>query len=340
MLSACLRRPSTYTPVWLMRQAGRYLPAYRQLRGKAGFLELCKNPDLAAEITLMPVNELNVDAAIIFADILLLLEPLGTRLHFAAGEGPVIENPIRDECDVYRLEKNDIIASLSYVFSAISKARVALGKHLPLIGFSGGPFTLAAYLIEGGTVGNLARTKTFMYEYPQAWQHLMTLLSSACAQYLLQQKKAGVDIVQIFDSWLGYLSPADFIQYVLPYSKNLVSTIKEAVPVIYFGTSTGSLLTLIHQTQCQVIGLDWRVDLSCTWKKLDYQVAVQGNLDPVILLGNKENIAKQAKRILAEAAGRPGHIFNLGHGVLPETPVENVKYLINLVHELSGKIRS
>ncbi len=334
IMLACRQQACSYTPIWLMRQAGRYMTSYRKVRSKAEFLELCKNPDLATEVTLLPVDELGVDAAIIFADILLILEPLGVQLRFAAGEGPIIDNPVRTESDVYNLQQVSVADPLSYVFDTIRKSRRALKSDLPLIGFSGAPFTLAAYLIEGGKVGNLARTKTFMYKYPDAWSHLLSLLTNACIEYLSEQIKSGADIVQIFDSWLGYLSPADFNQYVLPYSKMLVATVKDLAPTIYFGTDTCSLLDLIKQTECQVIGLDWRADLSLEWEKLDYQVAIQGNLDPIVLLSDRENIDRQTKRILAQAQGRPGHIFNLGHGVLPETPIDNVKYLVELVHKL------
>ncbi len=339
MILSCRQQPAPYTPIWIMRQAGRYMPAYRKVREKIGFLELCKDPDLVVEVTLMPIDELHVDAAIIFADILLILEPLGAKLRFAVGDGPVIDNPIRNEADVFSLNSSSVLEPLSYVFSAIKKTRAALEKHLPLIGFSGAPFTLAAYLIEGGKVGNLARTKTFMYNYPKAWHQLMDLLSSACTEYLLEQIKSGADIVQIFDSWLGYLSPTDFSQYVLPYSKKLVRAIKDFAPTIYFGTDTSSLLNLIEQTGSDVIGLDWRVNLDSEWRRLNYQTAVQGNLDPLILLSNKENIAQQTKRILQEAANKPGHIFNLGHGILQDTPVDNVKFLVELVHELSSKTK-
>ena len=339
MMLSCLGKPSPYTPIWLMRQAGRYMPAYRKIREKVGFLELCKNSDLSVEVTLMPVNEFHLDAAIIFADILLILEPLGAKLRFAAGDGPIIDNPIRTEADAFMLDNNSIIEPLNYVFSAISKTRTALDKQIPLIGFAGAPFTLAAYLIEGGKVGNLARTKTYMYNCPKGWQHLMNLLTASCTTYLLEQIKAGADIVQIFDSWLGYLSPSDFNQYVLPYSKKLVSALKNFAPVIYFGTDTSGLLKHLEQLQCQVIGLDWRVNLNSEWQKLNYQTAVQGNLDPLVLLSNKETIAQQTKRILQEAGGKPGHIFNLGHGVLPETPVDNVKYLVDLVHQLSRSVQ-
>jgi uroporphyrinogen decarboxylase len=338
VMRACCRQKTDDTPIWLMRQAGRYMASYRKLRGKAEFLELCKNSDLATEVTLLPINELGVDAAIIFADILLILEPLGAKLRFAAGEGPIIDNPVHNESDVYNLNTNSVVESLTYVFDALRKTRRALNPELPLIGFSGAPFTLAAYLIEGGKVGNLARTKTFMYKYPKAWHHLLDLLAKACAQYLSEQIKAGANIVQIFDSWVGCLSPADFNQYVLPYSKTLVSEVKDLAPTVYFGTDTCTLLPLIKQTECQIIGLDWRVNLFTEWKNLDYQVAVQGNLDPLILLSDKETITIQTKRILAEAQNRPGHIFNIGHGILPETPIDNVKYLVDLVHQLGGAV--
>ena len=340
MILACKQLPVPYTPVWLMRQAGRFMPAYRKIREKVGFLELCKNPALVTEVTLLPIEQLAVDAAIIFADILLILEPLGINLTFDKGAGPVIHNPINQAQDVDKLcqfSAEEVASKLSYVFEAIKQTRQALGKNLPLIGFCGAPFTLAAYLIEGGSPGSLIATKAFMYNYPAAWQKLMQLLTDASAAYLLGQIAAGVQIVQIFDSWLGYLSPSDFKQYVLPHSKNLVAAIQGRAPVIYFGTGTGSLLTLIKETDCQVIGLDWRVDLAREWDRLGHNVAVQGNLDPVILLSNKENIAIQTKKILAATNKRPGHIFNLGHGVLPETPMDNVKYLVELVHELSAK---
>jgi uroporphyrinogen decarboxylase len=333
MMLACQKLPSSRVPIWLMRQAGRYMSSYQKIRGKAEFLELCKNPDLATEITLLPINELGVDAAIIFADILLILEPLGAKLRFAEGFGPIIDNPIRHEDDVYKLTSDSLAESLSYVFKAINQTRQALSANLPLIGFSGAPFTLAAYLIEGGKVGNLAWTKTFMYRYPQTWDFLMNLLSDACIKYLALQVKAGANILQIFDSWVGCLSPHDFENYVLPYSKRLTSTIKNLAPTIYFGTDTGNLLHLIKQTECQIIGMDWRVDLSIEWQKLNYDIAVQGNLDPIILLSDKDTIAKQTKRILSQVNNRPGYIFNLGHGILPQTPIDNVKYLVNLVHE-------
>lgn len=334
MMLACRKSP-TRTPVWLMRQAGRYMASYRKLRSRTSFLELCKNSDLACEITMLPVEELGVDAAIIFSDILLILEPLGAQLRFAAGEGPIIDNNILEESDAYKLHEESVIGPLSFVFDAIRKTRSVLSKDLPLIGFCGAPFTLAAYLIEGGKVGNLARTKTFMYKYPDAWQHMLNILTTASVEYLSEQIKAGADILQIFDSWVGCLSPSDFNQYVLPFSKRLVSAVKDKAPTIYFGTDTASLLDSIGQTGCQIIGIDWRTDLSKAWKSLDYRPAIQGNLDPLILFSDKENIAAQTKRILAEAAGKPGHIFNLGHGILPETPYDNVKYLVDLVHELS-----
>jgi uroporphyrinogen decarboxylase len=322
-----------------MRQAGRFMPSYRAIREKVSFLELCKSSDLVTEVTLLPIQQLNVDAAIIFADILLLLEPLGIHLTFDKGAGPVIHNPITNEKDIDRLANvstDHIIEKLSYVFAAIQKTRSALNKNVPLIGFCGAPFTLAAYLIEGGSPGSLIATKTFMYNFPEAWGKLMHLLAQASILYLSEQIKAGAQLVQIFDSWLGYLSPHDFAQYVLSYSKSMVIALQDIAPVIYFGTGTGSLLPLIQKTDCKIIGMDWRVDLALEWERLDHKVAVQGNLDPVVLLGNRKDILKQTRKVLAAAAGRPGHIFNLGHGVLPETPIENVQYLVELVHELTG----
>ncbi len=336
-MRACRLEKSDFTPIWLMRQAGRYMPSYREIRAKVGFLELCKNSQLAAEVTVNAVAELGVDAAIIFADILLLLEPLGADLEFAKGEGPVIHNPVRSQADVSRLNRSRFTGELDYVMEAIKLARHSLPAHIPLIGFAGAPFTLASYLIEGGSSRSFEKTKIFMYQNPKAWHELMALLGDAVCDYLLCQAEAGAQAVQIFDSWVGCLAVNDYEEYVKPHMVRTISGIKKRVPVIHFGTSTGHLLMQMAETGATVIGCDWRVKIARVWDEIGPHLAVQGNLDPVALFGSHAEIERRAKDILQQVEGRQGHIFNLGHGVLPETPVDNVKYLVQLVHELSQK---
>jgi uroporphyrinogen decarboxylase len=334
-MQACRLEKSTMTPIWLMRQAGRYLPSYREIRAKVGFLELCKNPQLAAEVTVNAVEELGVDAAIIFADILLILEPLGAHLEFSKGEGPIIHNPVRTEADVVKLRRAPLTNELDFVMQALLLARQSLPKAIPLIGFAGAPFTLASYLIEGGSSRNFEKTKIFMYQYPQAWHQLMEILAEAISDYLIRQADAGAQAVQIFDSWVGCLGVNDYEEYVQPHMIRTISGIKNRLPVIHFGTATAHLLKHMAASGADVIGLDWRVPLSSAWDAIGDSFAVQGNFDPVALFSSQAQIKKRAKDILAQANGRPGHIFNLGHGVLPGTPVENVKYLVEVVHELS-----
>jgi uroporphyrinogen decarboxylase len=335
-MRACRREPVPFTPIWLMRQAGRYMREYRDVRARVGFLELCKTPDLAAEVTITAAERLNVDAAIIFADILLILEPMGIDLEFAKGEGPTIHNPVRSASDVERLREVEAIEALDYVFEAIRRTRRALRSDLPLIGFSGAPFTLASYMIEGGGSRNYVHTKSLMYGDSGAWHAMMSLISRALVRYLNAQIAAGAQAVQLFDSWVGCLSPDDYREYVLPHTRSVIQHIKPGTPVIHFGTGTASLLELMREAGGDVIGLDWRVDLREAWERLG-DVAVMGNLDSVVLFANQDFIRAQAARILERAAARPGHIFNLGHGILPETPVENVIALVDAVHEMSRR---
>jgi uroporphyrinogen decarboxylase len=335
-MRACRREPVPYTPIWLMRQAGRYMSEYREVRARVGFLELCKTPDLAAEVTVTAAERLGVDAAIIFADILLILEPMGIDLEFTKGEGPTIHNPVRASSDVERLREVESVDALDYVFEAIKRTRRALPTGLPLIGFSGAPFTLASYMIEGGGSRNYVHTKSLMYEDSGAWHAMMSLITRALGRYLNAQIAAGAQAVQLFDSWVGCLSPEDYREYVLPHTRSVIRSIKPKVPVIHFGTGTATLLELMREAGGDVIGLDWRVDLRDAWQRLG-DVAVMGNLDPVALFARQDFIRAQAGRILKQADGRAGHIFNLGHGILPETPVENVIALVDAVHEMSRK---
>jgi uroporphyrinogen decarboxylase len=335
-LAACRREPVPYTPVWLMRQAGRYMPEYRAVRERLGFLELCRSPDAAAEVTVTAAERLRVDAAIIFADILLVLEPMGIGLEYTRGDGPVLRRPVRTAADVDRL--HDVEAgALDYVAEAVRRARAALPTGLPLIGFAGAPFTLASYLIEGGGSRTYARTKAFMLADPGAWRALMARLVETVAGYLNEQIAAGADAVQLFDSWVGCLGPDDYRTHVLPHVRALVAALRPGTPVIHFGTGTAGLLEGMRAAGGDVIGLDWRVDLDAAWARVGHDVAIQGNLDPAVLLAPVAEIRAHATAVLARAAGRPGHIFNLGHGILPETPVDHVRALVDAVHELSAR---
>lgn len=309
---------------------------YREVREKTTFLELCKNPSLAAEVTVTAVERLGVDAAIIFADILLILEPLGIELEFAKGEGPVIHNPVRKPSDVDRVRELNDPNALEFVYEAITQTRSALKPDIPLIGFCGAPFTLASYMTEGGGSKNYVHTKRLMYDDAGAWHAMMALISRALVKYLNAQIAAGAQAVQLFDSWVGCLSPDDYREFVLPHTQSVIRGITPAIPVIHFGTGTAALLELMREAGGDVIGLDWRVRLDEAWQRIGHDVAVMGNLDPVALFAKPEVIGAQAKRILEQADGRAGHIFNLGHGILPETPVENVIALVEMVHEFHG----
>ncbi len=339
-MRACRRESVPYTPVWLMRQAGRYMREYAEVRARTSFLELCKTPSLATEVTVTAAERLGVDAAIIFADILLIIEPMGINLDFAAGEGPSINNPVRTARDVDRVREIENVESLDFVFEAIRLTRRALPNDLPLIGFSGAPFTLASYVIEGGGSKNYINTKRLMYDDAGAWHSLMGLISRALVKYLNAQVEAGAQAVQLFDSWVGCLSPADYQEYVLPHTKAVIEGVTNAVPVIHFGTGTATLLNLIGEAGGDIIGLDWRVRLDEAWSRLGSEVGVMGNLDPAALFANQDHIRRRTEDILKQAAGRPGHIFNLGHGILPETPVENVIALVRAVHELSAELKA
>ena len=335
-MRACRCEPVPYTPVWLMRQAGRYMSEYREVRAQTGFLELCKTPELAAEVTVTAAERLNVDAAIIFADILLIVEPLGLKLEFGQGEGPIIHNPIRTARDVDRLNEVESVESLNYVYEAIRLTRRALSQNLPLIGFSGAPFTVASYITEGGGSRNYLHTKRLMYTDAGAWHQMMSKISRALARYLNAQIAAGAQAVQLFDSWVGCLSPADYREYVLPHTRKVIESVTPGTPVIQFGTGTATLLELMREAGGDVIGVDWRVDLSDAWRRLG-DVAIMGNLDPVALFADRDYVRTQARKILDSAGGHDGHIFNLGHGILPETPVDNVIALVEAVHEMSRR---
>jgi uroporphyrinogen decarboxylase len=336
-LRACRREETEYTPVWLMRQAGRFLKRYRSLRRRYPFLTLCKTPELAAQVTLLPIERLNVDAAIIFADILLPLEPMGIDLEFTAGEGPVIHNSPRSRSEVERLRIIDAEEALPFVSEAIRIVSRELKGEIPLIGFSGAPFTLASYLIEGGGTKNFMRTKIIMYRDPISWHLLMEKLSEVVISYLNAQIRAGVQAVQLFDSWAGILSPTDYREFVLPYNRRIFQHLTLGVPTIHFATGTSGILELMKEAGGDVIGIDWRIQLDEAWRRLSYEVGIQGNLDPAALLGPLELIERYVAEILKAAGRRPGHIFNLGHGVLPQTPEDNVVTMVEAVHRLSRK---
>ena len=322
-----------------MRQAGRYMPEYRALRQEHTFLELVKTPELACQVTLQPVDAFDLDAAIIFADILPPLAAMGLELEFVEGEGPVLHNPVRSEADVAALFVPPPEEALGFTLAAIRLARQALDPlGIPLIGFSGAPFTLAAYAVEGGGSRNHDRVKGLMMGYPTVWHDLMTRLSDMVGRYLLAQAHAGAHVLQVFDSWAGVLSPEDYRRYVLPYSRRAIKTGRQTgVPIIHFGTNTAGFLEDIRDAGGDVIGVDWRIDLSTAWQRLGETVAVQGNLDPTALLAPWPALEERARQVLDQAAGRPGHIFNLGHGVLQATPTDNVKRLAEFVHDYSRR---
>ena len=331
-LRACRREPVDVTPVWFMRQAGRYMPEYRALRKKHTLLEICKTPELALEVTLQPLV-LGVDAAILFADILLPLEPMGAPFEFAQGEGPVIHAPVRTRADVERLRVFDAEEGLGYVLAALRLIRKELDGKTPLIGFAGAPFTIASYLIEGGKSSSYALTKKMMWSDPELWRELMTKVSEVVRRYLRAQISAGAQAVQLFDSWVGSLAPEDYREHVAPHVKHILADVATAgVPVIHFGTDTTTLLEAQRDAGGTVIGVDWRIPLGEAWARIGYDRAIQGNLDPLLLLAPREVATERARAVLRQAAGRPGHIFNLGHGIVPETPVDTVKAVVDAVH--------
>ena len=334
---ACHRLPVERTPVWFMRQAGRYMQQYRDVRKHHSLVEICKDPELAADVTITAAEFLNVDAAIIFADLLLPLEVMGLPFHFAAGEGPVIEKPVRTADDVQALQTNRA-AELGYVSDAVALVARHFGAKLPVIGFCGAPFTLASYMIEGGGSRHYLEVKKMMYNSPEVWDELAGKLVDVLAAYACEQVRSGADALQIFDSWVGCLSVEDYRRFVLVPTTQLVQRLQTEckVPIIYFGTDSATLLPSMAETGAEVIGLDWRIPLDEGWQNVGHNHAVQGNLDPVLLFAPWRELKQRAMFILRQAGGRPGHVFNLGHGILPHTPVDNVKDLARFVHDFTA----
>ncbi len=335
-MRACRREPTDYTPVWFMRQAGRYMSEYRRIREQHSFLDLCRNPQLCSEIMCTAVERLGVDAAIVFSDLLPILEPMGMELEFAHGEGPLIHNPLREPADVDRVVELESADALHFVMEAVRQTRADLPANIPLIGFAGAPFTLASYAIEGGASRDFLHTKTLMYRDRGAWDALMGRLARSVALYLNAQISAGAQAVQLFDSWAGTLGPDDYRQYVLPFVQQVVAGLTPGVPVINFATGNPQLIPLMAESGASVIGVDWRVRLEDAWRMIGPGRAIQGNLDPLALLADAAELRRRAADILQQAAGRAGHIFNLGHGVLPQTPPDNARALVDIVHEISA----
>lgn len=332
-LDACRRRPTDVRPVWFMRQAGRYLKPYREIRSKHTILEICKRPDLASQVTLQPVEILDVDAAIIFADILLPVEPMGMKLEFRQGEGPHIDNPIRTSNDVDSLSISNT-DELGYVGESIQLVTRALAGKVPVIGFTGAPFTLASYMIEGGPSKSFLNTKRLMYTDETLWRRLMGKIVDVLGPFAIMQVAAGARAIQIFDSWVGALSPDDYVRYVAPYSRALIERVRSTgVPVIHFGTGASGFFRELHAAGGDVMGVDWRVNIDQAWMDISYRSAVQGNLDPVALFAPLPELKAKIHELLKRTGTRPGHIFNLGHGILPETPVENVKAAVQIVRD-------
>jgi uroporphyrinogen decarboxylase len=336
-LRAARCEPTDTTPIWIMRQAGRYLPEYMAIRRQVTFLELCKRPELAAEVTVTAQQVLGVDAAILFADLLPILEPMGFRLEYQPDEGPVIHNPVREHRDLDRVKILEDLSALEFVFDAVRLVRRELAPDVPLLGFAGAPFTLACYAIEGGGSRHYVHTKRLMYAEDGRWDELLRRFVRSVGGYLRAQITAGCQAVQIFDSWAGCLSPADYREYVLPHTRALIESLPADVPVVHFLTGNPALLSAQSDAGGQVLGLDWRCDLADAWRTAGYDRAIQGNLDPVSLFADLPVLRKCAQTVLNAAERRPGHIFNLGHGVLPGTPVENVRALVELVHEAGSR---
>ncbi len=333
LLKAARLEKAERTPLWIMRQAGRVLPEYRKVREKHGLLDICRNPELAARVTLQPVERFDVDAAIIFADIVTPLVGVGIEVELVEKVGPVIDPPVRSSSDLGRLRPLEPEADVPYMLEALRLVRAVLPQEKALIGFAGAPFTLATYLIEGGPSRNYAMTKAMMYSQPDLWHGLMSRLGSMVTAYLLAQAGAGAQVLQLFDSWVGWLSRRDYSEYVFPHTREIIGAVRAAgVPIIHFATGSGGLNEVIRESGADVIGLDWRVPLDEAWASLG-AVAVQGNLDPAVLLGPPDVVREQTRDVLQRAGGRPGHIFNLGHGILPQTPIDNVMHMIDCVRE-------
>jgi uroporphyrinogen decarboxylase len=322
-----------------MRQAGRYMSVYRELRQRYTLLDLCRTPDLATEVTMQPVRAIDVDAAILFSDLLLPLEPMGIRFDFIKGEGPQIENPIAGDEDIRKLRRFESREALGHVLEAIRQIQVELKGRIPLIGFAGAPFTLASYAIEGGHSNNFAKTKAVMYGHPESWHQLCGLFAEMIGEYLVAQIEAGVDVVQVFDSWVGALNAADYREFILPHTKRIFEIVsaKPSVPTIHFGVGTWSLLAEMREAGGDVIGADWRTPLDEAWERIGHDRAVQGNLDPTLLLGPLDRLLAGVDDVLARAGGRPGHIFNLGHGILPPTPLDHVQAVARYVHQRTSR---
>ncbi len=336
-LRACWRKETDHTPVWFMRQAGRYLDSYRKIRSEHDVLEICKTPELSARVTLEPVSKLGVDAAILFADIMLPLQGMGVKLQILDG-GPRIEKPVRTQGDVGSMEKLVPESHVSFVLDSIRLVQDRLDGSVPLIGFSGAPFTLASYLIEGGPSRDFTKTKRMMYGQPDVWKALLSKLSVMVSDYLSAQIRAGVDAVQLFDSWSGCLSPSDYEEFVLPYTKGIMDRLEgTGVPRIHFGVGTAGILKTMRRAGGEVFGVDWRIPIDEAWNVLG-EIAIQGNLDPAALLGDWKLVEKRTREILARTGTRPGHIFNLGHGVLPETRPEQLQGLVKFVHDATSKV--
>jgi uroporphyrinogen decarboxylase len=334
-LKACRLEPAEHTPVWLMRQAGRYMKEYMAIKEKHSFLEMCRTPELACEVTLQPIKAFELDAAIIFADILLPLEGMGIHLEFAKNMGPVIKNPVRSTADIDAVRIIDPDEDVPYLLEAIKMVRAELNGKVPLIGFSGAPFTLASYIIEGGGSKNYINAKTLMYSDPGAWRALMDKITEIVIRYLNAQVKAGAQALQLFDSWVGCLGPDDYREFALPYTRKVIESVDRTVPFINFSTNTGTYLETLLEAGGDVIGVDWKLRLDTAWERIGPKRAIQGNLDPVTLFGPVDVLRKKVREIIDMAGGRPGHIFNLGHGIVVGTPVDNVKALVDCVHEFS-----
>ena len=316
-----------------MRQAGRYMKQYRDIRAKNSILEICKRPDLAAAVTLQPVEVLDVDAAIIFADLLLPVEPMGLKLEFLQGEGPRIDNPVRTSSDVDSLSISNT-DDLGYVGEAIQQVVKALAGRVPVIGFVGAPFTLASYMIEGGPSKTFLKTKQMMYRDETLWRRLMGKLVDVLGSFALMQVSSGARVIQVFDSWVGALGPDDYVRFVAPYSRALIERIRSTgVPVIHFGTGAAGFFRELHAAGGDVMGVDWRINIDQAWLDISYRSAVQGNMDPAALFAPLPELKMRVHELLKRTGTRPGHIFNLGHGILPETPVENVKAVVQMVRD-------
>jgi uroporphyrinogen decarboxylase len=338
-LKACRREPVDATPVWFMRQAGRYMAEYRAIRARHSLLEICRQPDLATEVTLQPIRRIDLDAAIIFSDLLLPLEPMGLPFDFVKGEGPQLERPISGTDDIDRLRRFEPRDALGHVLDAIRQTQRELAGRVPLIGFAGAPFTLASYAIEGGHSNNFARTKALMYGEPEAWHRLCALLADLVGDYLLAQIEAGVDAVQVFDSWVGTLNAEDYREFAQPHTRAIFERVSGRVPTIHFGTGTATILAEMRAAGGDVVGADWRIPIDEAWERIGHDRAIQGNLDPTLLLGPLPRMLHHSDEILTRVGGRPGHIFNLGHGILPSTPVEHVQLLAQHVHSASRRMR-